>query len=64
MTGKTVVPSTGLAFPGECAPFILSASLVSKAAFNSTRNEALGQTQKRPETGSLLLRKSAAPLGR
>lgn len=33
ITGKTVVPSTDLAFPGECAPFILSVSLVSKTAF-------------------------------
>lgn len=34
MTGKTALPSTYLAFPWEFAPFILSASLVSKAALN------------------------------
>ena len=37
MTGKTALPSTYLAFPWEFAPFILSASLVSKAALNQRK---------------------------
>lgn len=38
MTGKPALPSTRLVFPWEFAPFIASASLVSKAALNSTLN--------------------------